>query len=70
MNKSSKFLVLIAVSALFALSFTSCGKDQLIEEKNKETSPKNHKPICPKRQISKILPPSISLTHKNPNFSP
>ena len=28
---------LIAVSALFALSFTSCGKDDTIEEKNKET---------------------------------
>jgi len=37
MNKSSKFLALIAVSALFALSFTSCGKDDSIEEKNKET---------------------------------
>ena len=37
MNKSSKFLVLIAVSALFTLSFISCGKDQTIEEKNKET---------------------------------
>ena len=37
MNKTTKTLALIAVSALFALGFNSCGKDQVIEEKNKET---------------------------------
>lgn len=37
MNKTTKSLALIAVSALFALSFNSCGKDQVTEEKNKET---------------------------------
>lgn len=37
MKKTAKSLALIAVSALFALSFNSCGKDQLTEEKNKET---------------------------------
>ena len=37
MNKTTKTLALIAVSALFALSFNSCGKDQVVEEKNKET---------------------------------
>ena len=37
MNKTTKTLALIAVSALFALSFNSCGKDDIVEEKNKET---------------------------------
>ncbi len=37
MNKTTKTLALIAVSSLFALSFNSCGKDKVIEEKNKET---------------------------------
>ena len=35
--KTHFIFALIAVSALFALSFTSCGKDETIEEKNKET---------------------------------
>ena len=37
MKHSTRILALIAVSALFALSFSSCGKDQVTEEKNKET---------------------------------
>lgn len=37
MNKTTKTLALIAVSALFVLSFNSCGKDDVTEEKNKET---------------------------------
>ena len=35
--KTLRFAALIAVSALFALSFNSCGKDDIVEEKNKET---------------------------------
>ena len=37
MKKKTKTLALIAVSALFALGFGSCGKDDTVEEKNKET---------------------------------
>ena len=37
MKHSTRILTLIAVSALFAMSFSSCGKDEATVEKNKET---------------------------------
>ncbi len=37
MHITTQTLAPIAVSVLFALSFNSCGKDDIVEEKNKET---------------------------------
>ena len=37
MKRSIKMKLLIALLGLVALSFTSCGKDDIVEEKNKET---------------------------------
>ena len=55
MNKTMKTLALVAVSALFALGFNACGKDQVAEEKNKET-----KEAIVKQYLNQTLYPTYS----------